>query len=288
MSEQDVSDASKFENNFDNDFNVDQDRMNDLIAGWDKFNEDLNVETNPDYKIEGDSVFRVNSFTVDKNFKGKGKGKTLSDKGKGKGKLYHSFNPNTRTYRSSTRDGSVDNMTGQNQKVPGSNPGRDFNGQINMAEKMLTHDDFIKLIDLRFKRLSDSFNKSFNNAMVKDKFNIADEKGENFTEEDFNEKGFNADNNVTEVSKESDLQNKFQSENFSQFFDDMVNKDFEYAFKVKSKDTVNIFSMNAKEKEKDKENARGNEKEKENAKEKEQGFYVSIDESNFKTKVWIV
>ena len=86
MSEQDVSDASKFENNFDNDFNVDQDRMNDLIAGWDKFNEDLNVDKNPDYKIEGNNVFRVNSFTVDKNFKGKGKGKTFTPKGKGKGR----------------------------------------------------------------------------------------------------------------------------------------------------------------------------------------------------------
>ena len=106
------------------------------------------------------------------------------------------------------------------------------------------------------------------------KTSSADEKGENFTEEDFNEKGFNADNNITEVSKISDLQNKLQSENFSQFFDDMVNKDFEYALKVKSKDTVNIFSMHAKEKEKDKENA----------KEKEKGFYVSIDESPFKAK----
>jgi hypothetical protein len=146
------------------------------------------------------------------------------------------------------------------------------------VDTQMTHDDFIKLIDLRFKRLSDSFNKSFNNAMVKDKFDIADEKGENFTEEDFNEKGFNANNNVTEVSKSSDLQNKFQSKDLSQFFNDLANKVFEYAFKVKSKDTVNIFGMHAKEKE----------KENENTKEKEKGFYVSIDESNFKTKVWIV
>ena len=73
VSEQDFNDASKFEKNFDNDFNVDQDRMNDLIAGWNKFNEVLNVEKNPDYKIEGNNVFRVNSFTVDKTLKGKGK-----------------------------------------------------------------------------------------------------------------------------------------------------------------------------------------------------------------------
>ena len=65
MSEQDVSDSSKFENNFDNDFNV---------------------VKNPDYKIEGNNVFRVNSFTVDKTFKGKGKGKTFTPKGKGKGR----------------------------------------------------------------------------------------------------------------------------------------------------------------------------------------------------------
>jgi hypothetical protein len=103
--------------------------------------------------------------------------------------------------------------------------------------------------------------------MVKDKFNIADEKGENFTEENFNDKGFSADNNITEVSKNSDLQDKLQSEDFNKFFDDVVNKDFENAFKTKGRN----FSEQPNKEE-----------------ERKQGFYVSIDENNFKTKVWIV
>jgi hypothetical protein len=45
--------------------------MNDLMAGWSKFNEDFNVDKSPDFKAEekpslsGNSIFRVNSFTVD-------------------------------------------------------------------------------------------------------------------------------------------------------------------------------------------------------------------------------
>ena len=49
--------------------------MNDIMAGWNKFNEDFEFDENPDYKIEGNNVDRVNSFTMEQTSKGNGKGK---------------------------------------------------------------------------------------------------------------------------------------------------------------------------------------------------------------------
>ena len=74
----------------------------------------------------------------------------------------------------------------------------------------MTHDDFIKLIDRRFTSMSDSFNKTFNNLMVKEKFDISGEDDENSTWSDFNKSD----------STRSD---------FNKFFDDIVDKDFNKA-----------------------------------------------------------
>jgi hypothetical protein len=103
-------------------------------------------------------------------------------------------------------------MTRQDPEVSGSTPDGSFNKHINIGEKVMTHDAFIKLIDAQFKRLSDSFTKSFNNAMIKDKFDIADGDREDFATENFNdetndvETNFNkAENDIKDIDNEDEI-----------------------------------------------------------------------------------
>ena len=75
----------------------------------------------------------------------------------------------------------------------------------------MKHDDFIKHMDMKFKRMHDNVTKVVNQQTFTERFNIADEENEVFTEENFNGK---ADNNFKEVDKNKDLQEKSENKSF--------------------------------------------------------------------------